>query len=241
MTNRKIIRTICGLGVLLGLLATVALAQTFDKRTVFTFNRPIALPGVTLPAGEYLFRLADPASSRKVIQVLSPDGKKAYAILYSIAAERTEASGKPEVRFMETAKNQPSAVKTWWYPNDLIGYEFIYPKEQARLLARGNVEPVLTTRIETTKPEETKSAELERLAPTGQEAPVAAAAAPQPAAPTGVSQTGTLASNEIKVSEGEVARNTLPATASNVPLVGLIGILALMAAGGLRLRRTVRG
>lgn len=239
MGNMKIIRAIIGFGVLMGLIATVALAQTFDKRTLFTFNRPIALPGVTLPAGQYLFRLADPDSSRKVIQVLSPDGKKSYAILFSLAAERLEASGDPEVRFMETAKGQPSAVKTWWYPNERIGYEFIYPKEQARLLARAGVEPVLTTKTETRKPEETKTAELERLTPAGQEAPVAEA--PKPAAPTGASQTGTLASSETVVPEGQVAENRLPQTASNLPLVGLIGLLALMAAGGLRIFRTVRG
>jgi LPXTG-motif cell wall-anchored protein len=239
MSSMKIIRTICSVGVLVGLVATVALAETFDKRTVFTFNRPIALPGVTLPAGQYLFRLADPNSGRKVIHVLSADGKKSYAILFSLEAERLEASGNPEVRFMETAKGQPSAVKTWWYPNERIGYEFIYPKEQARLLARASVEPVLTTKAETTKPAETKTAELERLTPAGEEAPVAAV--PKPAAPTGASQTGTLASSETVVPEGQVARNRLPQTASNVPLVGLIGILALMAAGGLRLRRTVRG
>ena len=39
--------------------ATVS-AQTADRRTIFTFNGPVTLPGVTLPAGQYLFRLADP-------------------------------------------------------------------------------------------------------------------------------------------------------------------------------------
>ena len=51
-----------------------ALAQTADHRTYFTFSTPVTLPGVTLPAGRYLFRLADPNSSRKVISVLSEDG-----------------------------------------------------------------------------------------------------------------------------------------------------------------------
>ncbi len=224
---RNILKSMCAVGVALGLLGGVAMAQAHDKRTTFTFNRPISLPGVTLPAGSYLFRIVDTTTSRKVIQVLSEDGRTAYVMLHSIPDVRLEPSSSPEIRFLETAKGTPSAVKTWWYPGETIGYEFIYPKEQARLLARASVEPVLTTRTETTKPEETRTAELERLAPTGQEAPVVE---PVPAAPTGVVQEGTLAE----------ARTELPVTATQLPTLGVIGLLALAVAGGLRLRRTGR-
>ena len=224
MTCTRAIRILSALGAALGVVATVATAQTFDKRTVFTFSRPISLPGVTLPAGDYLFRIVDTTTSRKVIQVLSGDGQTPYAMLHSIPDIRVEASGNPEVRFMETAKGTPSAVKTWWYPGERIGYEFIYPKEQARRLAEFVAEPVLTTRAETTKPEETKTAELERLAPTGEEVAVAVVPEPQPVAPTGVVQEGTVAE----------ARTELPVTATRIPTVGLIGLLALAFAGGLR-------
>lgn len=238
MTFRRFLTVACGLGVFV-MLAAAALAQPNDKRTVFTFNRPISLPGVTLPAGQYVFQLADSDTNRKVIHVSSLDGKKHYAMLFSISDERIKASSNPEVRFMETAKGQPSAVKAWWYPNESIGYEFIYPKEQARRLALASVEPVLTTREETKKPEETKTAELTRLAPSGKEEAVAAA---PPAEPTGPSQTGVVASQTTvtPTPESVVARNELPRTASNLPLVGLIGILALLGAAGLRLFRTAR-
>ena len=59
MWNSKIVRAVCVLGAFVSLMTTVSLAQPHDKRTVFTFNRPISLPGVTLPAGKYLFRLVD--------------------------------------------------------------------------------------------------------------------------------------------------------------------------------------
>jgi hypothetical protein len=224
MTTRML-RSICAAGLALGLLGGVAMAQTHDKRTTFTFNRPIALPGVTLPAGSYVFRLVDTDTTRKVIQVLSGDGKTPYVMLHSIPDIRVEPGSSPEVRFLETAKGTPSAVKAWWYPGERIGYEFIYPKEQARQLVRGSTEPVLTTRVETTKPEETKAGDLERLAPSGQEAAVVESV---PAEPTGVVQEGTLAE----------ARTELPVTATNLPLVGLIGLLALGAAFGLRFSRT---
>ena len=225
----KVLRLVCGLAVASGVLATAVLnADSYDKRTVFTFNRPISVPGVTLPAGKYMFRLVDTETSRKVVQVLDEHGKKPYAMLHTIPDIRRDESGTPEVRFMETAKGQPTAVKTWWYPNERIGYEFIYPKDQARRLAQAVVEPVLTTRQETTKVEETRTAELERLTPT-EEKPVVAEAAPEPIVPTGVVQEGVVAE----------ARTELPTTATHLPLAGLIGLLALAGAGALRFFRAV--
>src|ERR1041384_5280337 len=76
------------------------------------------------------------------MQVLSADGRHSYAMFYGISANRADYPTKPEIRFMETAARVPSAVKTWWYPGDKAGYEFIYPKEQARLLAKGTGQPV---------------------------------------------------------------------------------------------------
>jgi len=225
MTRNKWLWTACGIAVAAALTAGAALAETVDKRTVFTFNRPIALPGVTLPAGDYLFRLVDTTTSRKVIQVLSGDGKTPYAMLHSIPEIRRDASGNPEVRFMETAKGHPNAVKTWWYPNERTGYEFIYPKDQARALAKEVSEPVLTTKVEAAKPE---VAELERITPKGEE--VAVVPAPEPIVPSGIVQEGTLAD----------ARTELPVTATRLPVFGLIGLVALALAGGVRLWRVAR-
>ena len=67
-------------------------AQPADYRTYFTFSAPVTLPGMTLPAGKYIFRLADPDSSRKVINVLSADGKKSLAMLHTIPNQAMKAA-----------------------------------------------------------------------------------------------------------------------------------------------------
>jgi len=84
MTKTRFIWAAFGFAVLAVLVAGIARADSYDKRTVFTFNRPISLPGVTLPAGDYLFRIVDTETNRKVIKVLSGDGKTPYAMLHSI-------------------------------------------------------------------------------------------------------------------------------------------------------------
>ena len=88
----------CSVALLVGVTATPSIAQPVDKRTLFTFSGPVAMPGVTLPAGKYLFRLANPESSARVVQVLSADGTKPYGMFFSMRAERFEPAAAPEVR-----------------------------------------------------------------------------------------------------------------------------------------------
>lgn len=226
------------------LIAAPSLAQPADKRTTFTFSGPVALPGVTLPAGSYLFRLANPGMSSRVVQVLSGDGTKPYAMLFTIPAERLEPASQPEVRFMETASGMPAAIKTWWYPGERTGYEFIYPKEQARKLAMGATQPVLTTQAETTTVEQTNTSDLSRIGTSGQETTVNAEAAPVASAPAGTTQEGQIASLSLAVqspsvpaapseTQASARRTRLPRTASPLPTIALVGTFSLMSAAAL--------
>lgn len=258
---RQALRLACAVVLMSGVLATPVTAQTSDKRTLFTFNAPVAMPGVTLPAGQYLFRVADPMTSGKVIEVRSGDGSKHYGLFFSYPAERFEPSGTPEVRFMETAKGAPAAIKTWWYPGERRGYEFIYPKDQAARLARGAAQPVLTTHASTTTAEQTNTQELARISSTGEETSFDAAAAPIAAAASGTTQEGAVASSALSIPNATVpaavtasgapasavtanaartsTRSRLPQTASATPTIAAIGAIALL--GGVAVRAWRRG
>ena len=221
------------------------IAQTADYQTYFTFSGPVTLPGATLPAGKYLFRLADPQSSRKVINVLTADGKKSVAMLTTIPNRLNKAPNDPEVRFMETSGKMPPPIKTWWYPGNSMGFEFIYPRKQALELAKVVNEPVLTTRSETT---EFKTADLARVESSGEPVAGPVNENPAPAEVTGRAQRGEVPPAETRTAqadtraarpETQIARTELPRTASSRPLVALLGGLALVAGIGLLLRRSV--
>src|SRR5258705_6015376 len=110
--------------------STVA-AQPLDKRTYFTFSAPVEVPGVALPPGKYMFRVVDPDTGGNVVQVVSEDGQKPYAMFFALPAMRPTPAPESEVRFMETPAGTPRAIKTWWFAGDTTGREFIYPKEHA--------------------------------------------------------------------------------------------------------------
>jgi hypothetical protein len=113
-----------------------AFTGTSDKRTYFTFSQPVALPGVTLPAGTYMFRLADDTTTRKVIQIANKEGTRSFAMLHTVPVYRSDPPRNPEVRFMETAAGAPIAVRAWWKDGETTGYGFIYSKKELADLNR---------------------------------------------------------------------------------------------------------
>ena len=110
-------------------------ADEYTKLTYLTFSAPVQVPGVTLPAGTYMFKLADPSSGRRAIQVWDEKGTKMYTMLLTIPDEQLEAKADPVVLFSERPSGSPHAVKSWFYPAERVGYEFIYPKSQAAKIA----------------------------------------------------------------------------------------------------------
>ena len=246
---------------LLPFASTTAHAQTLDNRTFFTFSQPVTLPGVTLPAGKYLFRNPDISATRRVVQVLSDDGKQSYAMLLTIPAQRMEASDDPEIRFMETAEGTPPAIKAWWYPGNTIGWEFIYPREQALRLAKAASSSVLTTaRTQHDTTEEMTDADRARVTGSGgettvtvqekpaatgvvgtaQEGQIAASSMQIPETPTPVTTTAaaTSTSNETRQASGGATgttRTRLPQTGSSAPTLSVLGV-GMLALGTILLR-----
>jgi hypothetical protein len=239
--------------------ATTASAQdsNVNQRTYLTFSGPVQMPGVTLPAGKYVFRLADTAL-HNVMQVFDSEEKHIIGQWFFVPANRTseeqsQANGKPVVMFREMPEGITPAVHFFFYPTDLTGKEFIYPKDQALKIAAATHETVLATDTDINKGGE---AHVFRVEPNGAEAQAAAPA--EPAAPTASlnsqadtnnspasgppaysappKPTGTSGQTEAPAPRQQASAE-LPKTASPLPLIAVFGLLAIAAGFGLRLAR----
>jgi hypothetical protein len=120
-----------------------------DQRTYLTFSGPVQMPGITLPAGKYVFKLA-PTALHNVMQVFDGEEKNIIGQWFFVPVERTteeqsKADGKPVVMFREMPEGVTPAVHYFYYPTDLRGKEFIYPKDQAVKIAAATHETVLAT------------------------------------------------------------------------------------------------
>jgi hypothetical protein len=252
MLSKTLFTSTCAATIVMLMSSTQALAQggPIDSRTEFTFNRPVELPGVTLPPGTYIFRFADATSGRKVMQVMAKDStNKTHGLFMTISAQRPRPSDDAELRFLETPAGQPTAVKTWWYPGNTMGREFIYPKAQARRLAQATNQTVLTTQADNVTNDQMQTADLAYVSPSGQETAltddqlVEAAANTPPVGATATARSDPSASQRTAATAGTQerrqmasGRTSLPRTGSPVPLTGLIGLISLVGAAALRFR-----
>jgi hypothetical protein len=121
---------------------STAKASERDKRTIFTFSSPVELPGITLPAGTYVFKLMDSLADRNIVQVFDKGEMHLYATFLTIPDYRPKVSDKTIVRFSETAAGAPPALKVWFYPGESTGWEFVYPKSRAMELAKASNQAV---------------------------------------------------------------------------------------------------
>ena len=190
------------------LTAAAATAQTTqDRATIVTFSGPVSIPGKTLPAGTYTFKLADSPADRHIVQIFDKEQTNILATILAVPADRTEAEGDPVITFKETPADRPPAVRYWYYAGERAGNEFVYPKSQAMMIARASGESVMSVDTESTDVEEWKKGTPSRVT-----AEMAQGA--QPAGATSTTGTATTASTtSTTTSDTTAARPTQPAAA----------------------------
>jgi hypothetical protein len=228
------------------------------------------------------------------VQIFDKDQTQLYATLLAIPADRVEAEGDPVITFKETPSDRPPAVHFWYYAGERSGNEFVYPKNQAMMIARASGESVMAVDTDSTNIDDWKNGQPTRVTAdaaaqpnttsttsttTSSDTTSASSAQPtmttppsqpaqptttaQPAQPTTTAQpahptttaeqtpaqpTMTPQSAQPTTSQetrsttpdrtaGTSGRSELPHTASELPVVGLIGVFAIAGALMLRLAR----
>jgi hypothetical protein len=239
MTFLKAAPTVLCAALLSATFAPGARADDWNRETVVTFSAPVEIPGVhlhgwaILPAGTYVFKILDSTSDRHVVQIFSPDKLTVYATILAIPNYRLTPTDKTVITFNEGIEGRPEALRAWFYPGRNWGEEFVYPKAKAMEIAKITKTPVLFTPqelpIEVAQPIKSidepvvvqlKQAPILAIQPTGEEVQLAVVVTPPPVEPA------------------PAPIETLPDTASSLPLIALCGLLALGGALAVRSLRT---
>jgi hypothetical protein len=223
--------------------ATIANADTFNKKTKVTFSGPVEVPNafakngtMVLPAGTYVFRLLDSQSSRHIVEVTNLRQDHVYTTILAVPDYRVNATSKTVMYFTESKAGAAPPIKAWFYPGDNTGQRFVYPKAKATEIAAAVNQPVPfheAPKIE--------KANVEQI-PVQIQTPAKQQVAYAPATFDKVDATDTAGVDGEAVTETAAAKpsptqpaRTLPKTASPIPLIGLFGLSSLVA--GLLLRR----
>ena len=209
-----------------------------------------------LPAGTYVFKILDSQSDRHIVQIFDKSETTVYATVLAIPNYRLKATDKTVITFSERPAGQPEALRAWFYPGKNWGEEFVYPKARAMELAKATNTAVLFSPaeipLEVAEPIKSANApvvaELRRapimaFKPTGEEVQIAEVVTPPPAAETQVAQappapraetqavteptTPVAKTQAVSATPTTALEATLPATASGLPLIAVLGLLTL--------------
>jgi hypothetical protein len=122
-------------------LEVAARADEMDQSIKITFSQAIEIPGQVLPAGTYLFKLADP-NNLDVVRIFNSEGTRLYATLQTITAERRMPSGHTVVTLAEQPDGRPETLLQWFYPGSTSGHELVYPKQEEQQIAHDQQQTV---------------------------------------------------------------------------------------------------
>jgi hypothetical protein len=238
----------------LGLMTLVpsAMADQWNKRTILTVGEPIQVPGKVLQPGKYVMKLMDSPSNRHIVQIFNEREDQLQTTILAIPNYRLQPTGNTEFQWWETPAGQPRAMRAWFYPGDNFGQEFAYPKTEAVAIAATNTSNVPTTYAQTeaelatarvgTVDRAGTEMELDRQTyQRAEETQVAQNTTPAPVEERQVTQREVTQQPEAPVQTAQAdtgAMDTLPRTASPLPMYGVAGLLALGA--GLALRAAGR-
>jgi hypothetical protein len=216
----KVIRILCAI------LVCVAITHSADaqqRRTKVRFNAPVEIPNpsakggvMVLPAGDYMFSLADTQTSHHVVRVTDATGKKVHSMVMTIPDYRLNATSKTVMYLGERPAGSPAAIKSWFYPGDNTGERFIYPKARAQALAAEVKQPVPSVAEGPITP----TAPLQIQTPQKTEVAYDAKVFEQ----NDATDTAGVEGEAVAVA---TAGRALPKTASSVYAVGLAGLLLL--------------
>ena len=118
MKRFKAATTVGCMALMAAVLAPVARADDWNRKTVITFSGPVEIPGVhltgwgVLPAGTYVFKILDSQSDRHIVQIFNKDETTIYATILAIPNYRLKATDKTVITFTrKTGRRAGSAAR----------------------------------------------------------------------------------------------------------------------------------
>jgi len=229
-------------------LAPNASADQWNKKTYITVSEPVQVPGKVLQPGRYVMRLLDSPSNRHVVQIFNEREDQLQTTVLAIPNYRLRPTGKTEFQWWETPAGQPKAMRAWFYPGDNFGQEFAYPKTEAMKIATvtnqqvpatyAQTEAELTTARVGTVDRKGTEMELDRKTYSRNDGVQNAEVAQNRTTPRATqplaTESNVPAATPRATAPVEMASNRLPRTASSLPLIALIGFMALGASIAVR-------
>jgi hypothetical protein len=239
------------------LIAAVPFAVADAQKTNVTFDNQVALPGLLLQPGSYVFKVTESDRDQKtVIQIFNADGSQFLGNELAIIDHKATPGGRSLVTYEKPGTQSIPEVKTWFMPGKNYGLTFVYPKDEAKALAKANQIEVPSSTMDTSawsnqnQPEQMMQGAVTNISPAGTETPWqpqsdrvsdqaglkqqnqqgSQSYSQQQSTSSSTDQDRASSDQSFDKNGNVITGHRLPRTASNMPLFGLVGLLSLGAA-----------
>src|SRR4051812_40339094 len=109
---------------------------------MFTFSELVEIPGQVLEPGTYVFKLADSAADRNIVDVFNKMENQLYGVFLRIPDSRLNPSPRPIITFDKVPPPLRKPCAPGFIPGENCGHDFVCPKKKAVALAKANNPPV---------------------------------------------------------------------------------------------------
>ena len=189
--------------LLISFALSTAYGDEWNQKTVLKLTEPMQIQGVLLQPGTYILKLMDSMADRHIVRIMNEDETEIIATVIASPHYELRPPNRTQMNFWETPAVTPPAAKTWHYPGEMLGLEFRQPPPSQVAATPEPVAPPIAEAPPALEPE----------------APIAEA--PIPPVPE------TAETPPASTSEAPAPLQSLPKTASRLPLIAMIGLAFL--------------
>ena len=107
-----------------GILLPSAGADQSDKETRFTCSEPVRVGSAVLQPGTYWFKLEDLTVPRNMVVIRDANRTSIVARVNAIPAYRPKPEEHTTFDYWNTSSGETLALHRWYYPGELVGFEF---------------------------------------------------------------------------------------------------------------------
>jgi hypothetical protein len=146
-------------------LTAASPAEQWFKKSVITLTDLSEVPGMVVEPGTYVLKADEQSAfSRTTIELLNQDETLTLTTFVAVADHRQRPDYDTVFSYFPGVTNGPKPIQTWFYPGDMNGYEFVYPKARAKEIAQVTQDHVMASNA--------KEAAIVAVTSNGTEVPV---------------------------------------------------------------------
>lgn len=203
-----------------------------DASTSFTVSELTAVPGRTLPPGQYTIHVVDHLADRYILEVTGANGQYHTLFLGIPEGHLSGARGTQGMIRWSQPSNGADYLRGWRSASLPTALEFAYPKADAVAVAKAN-----NAQVPAIDPESDHMVQQTSLSKDQMQIVTLWLLSPTKVGPNAPAGIAAKRYQEVARVEQPPVVKKLPHTASLLPLVWLAGAFSLLCGLGFRVRR----